>query len=337
MAAQETGTPRLSRLLLAALLLLSSFCSSHGDAEKLPSWVSFPTRPATVPQYYSPTDLFNCDGANFSHTWAVYRRDVAENAAAGFPMDRDLFRRASKIVTEQEPGLDAASLKLPHVLLKQMPVSRLEGFCLFGYTWAELVKCAEGAASLFIVYRHTLLPTYLETIERTLGWNEWPLDFMESSGWPNIWTAVMLHLEKARGRGDGSWSGEMQRWGEEAQMLPRPDALEVEDTLMDWLQAVAGRTGSSLESSWRPSLQMRTGYATPSRALAKLAARGGGVWMQVLGHHMGSSMEPFSMLREALKVGFKLEVEASFVGQRHPSPGLVCKEFGYCGQSPELE
>merc|ERR1719384_238852 len=48
-------------------------------------------------------------------------------------------------------------------------------------------------------------------------------------------------------------------------------------------------------------------------------------------------MEPFSMVREALRVGTGLRVVASFHGQRHPKPGLACLEFGYCDENKALE
>merc|ERR1712125_206549 len=43
------------------------------------------------------------------------------------------------------------------------------------------------------------------------------------------------------------------------------------------------------------------------------------------------------MLKEALKVGAGLRVDGYFSGQRHPKPGLVCKEFGYCDRNQGLE
>eukprot|EP00971_Amphidinium_carterae_P185952 3691402-Amphidinium_carterae.1 len=42
-------------------------------------------------------------------------------------------------------------------------------------------------------------------------------------------------------------------------------------------------------------------------------------------------MEPYTMMREALRrVAPDATVLAEFHGQRHPKPGIVCLEFGYC-------
>eukprot|EP00933_Yihiella_yeosuensis_P020279 TRINITY_DN16288_c0_g1_i1.p1 TRINITY_DN16288_c0_g1~~TRINITY_DN16288_c0_g1_i1.p1 ORF type:complete len:662 (-),score=103.90 TRINITY_DN16288_c0_g1_i1:82-2067(-) len=284
--------------LVAWLFFWLRPCRGERPPEPIPRLRYRPTAPAAWAKYYPVEDVLNCDGANFSSSWFEFRQAVADNAANNFPIDRDLMLRARQLVQEE-------------------------------------------AAAVFILYRHTFDPSFLETLERTLGWIEWPLDFSESSGWPTLWRIAMLHLEKARLRGDGSWSMELPQelWGQEFDILPRPSLREVEDELEFWLEAVAG--GASNLKAWSSvsSIRsLRTGDSA-TRSLTKLVARnrGKGVWIQVLGHHLGSSMEPFTMIKEALKVGAGLKVEASFTGQRHPSPGLVCKEFGYCDANPQLE
>merc|ERR1719183_3381988 len=57
----------------------------------------------------------------------------------------------------------------------------------------------------------------------------------------------------------------------------------------------------------------------------------------VAGHHLGSSMEPYTLLQRAISNGLGMEMEAQFHGQRHPAPNIVCIEFGYCNNYTGLE
>jgi len=214
-----------------------------------------------------------------------------------------------------------SSLKFPAILVRQMPVSRLGGFCLFGF-----------ATALFVLYRHDLNVERILTIEQSLGWVEWPLDFSESSDWPTLWRHISLHLEEYQRRGDTSWSEEVDFWGQDDELLPRPNVREVEAAILDWLRSV----GTAAPQQWPSEFQGQAEDASTSVALARRLGNRKDLRILVLGHHLGSSMEPFSMLQAALRVGASVHIHASFYGQRHPKPGLACKEFGYCDENPAL-
>jgi len=214
---------------------------------------------------------------------------------------------------------------MPEVLTRQIPVTRLQGFCLFGYITA-----------VFVLFRHDLNPEHLATIKYAMGWVEWPLDFTESSDWPTLWRTVPLHIEHFEALGDTSWSASLDRWGDDEWLLPRPRVPEVAGALLTWLDAV----GALLDHRrWLPGGSVGIGKDAALQVAIWMRSRGRGLNILVLGHHLGSSMEPFSMLQEALRVGVGggFQIEAHFCGQRHPKPGLVCTEFGYCDQSTELE
>jgi len=293
-----------------AVVLLSQTSPAAADV-----LLSRPTKPASA-RWYPPQDLLDCEGSNFSDVWRGFKVGVLDNAQKGFPPDHALYDRAFALVRQFSDEVIAASMKFPQVLVRQLPVSRLNGFCLFGF-----------ATALFIVFRHDLSTERLEAIEQTMGWIEWPLDFSESSAWPTLWRHVSLHLEEFRRRGDVSWSQSLEHWGDDDVLLPHPTVADVEATLHAWLRTVGiGRGQQWLEEDDEGpmALARRLGNRRELRVL-------------VLGHHLGSSMEPFSMLREALNVGAGLQISASFHGQRHPKPGLVCKEFGYCDENKALE
>ena len=77
-----------------------------------------------------------------------------------------------------------------------------------------------------------------------MGWGEWPLDFSESSDWPAFWRMVPVHMEKLLTRAELSrrpfgwpqgedWSFTVEeKWGREAEYLPKPTVEEVEAGLM---------------------------------------------------------------------------------------------------------
>jgi len=303
----------MQRLLPLFLQLAAVGAKSSGAASEV--LLSRPTKPPSA-RFYPPQEFLDCDGANFSSVWRGFRAEVAENQRKGFPPDRALYDRASTIVQEFSDGVLAASLKFPQVLVRQIPVTRLNGFCLFGF-----------ATALFLVFRHELSTDRLEAIGQTLGWVEWPLDFMESSAWPTLWRHVSLHLEEFQRRGDVSWSQELQHWGDDDALLPHPTVPEVEGALLAWLRAVGTGRGQ----------QWLEGEAPGPMDLARRLGNRKRLRVLVLGHHLGSSMEPFSMLQAALNVGVGLEISAAFYGQRHPKPGLACQEFGYCDENPLLE
>eukprot|EP00929_Paragymnodinium_shiwhaense_P097909 TRINITY_DN59483_c1_g4_i1.p1 TRINITY_DN59483_c1_g4~~TRINITY_DN59483_c1_g4_i1.p1 ORF type:complete len:407 (-),score=22.48 TRINITY_DN59483_c1_g4_i1:61-1212(-) len=290
--------------------------AAKDETHQVPSvMMSRPRRPAAA-KYYPAQQLLDCDGSNFTAVWRNFRIQVALNAEAGYPKDSSLYQQASKIYRDWQSQLAPGSMKMPQVLIRQIPVGRLSGFCLYGF-----------AAALFVMFRHDNNPEHLETTEQSMGWVEWPLDFAESSNWPTLWRIIPLHLENYRARGDISWSLSLERWGDDDWLMPRPSPAEVDQLLSEWL----GVRGKPLWQRW----------ASDDRAALRLASWAGSagrdVLVLVLGHHMGSSMEPFTMLQEALKVGASIRLNGYFSGQRHPKPGLVCKEFGYCDRNEDLE
>jgi len=299
----------------AAILLSLGLVEISADEVPL---VWHPRRPA-VGKYYPTQALLNCQGANFSNVWDIFFPHAIANAQAGFPEDPQLYERAAQIYHQEQSGLVAASFKYPQVLVRQMAVTRLEGFCLYGYM-----------TTLFILYRHTLNPEHIQDIESYMGWREWPLDFSESSRWPTLWRIVPLHLENWRRLGSTHMSKELSQWGDDEWLLPRPNLFEVEHALYTWLHATGAmihRWGDGFKASGRRVV----------RSLKEVLLKSNVLRVVVLGHHLGSSLEPFTMFREALRVGVQLDVHAFFAGQRHPKPGLVCKEFGYCDTNLDLD
>mmetsp|Transcript_91776 Transcript_91776/g.264686 ORF Transcript_91776/g.264686 Transcript_91776/m.264686 type:complete len:719 (+) Transcript_91776:58-2214(+) len=271
-------------------------------------------------RYYPPQELLDCEGSNFSSAWGEFRLAVQANEAQGFPEEPSLYRRAADIVMKWSEDVMPGSVMVPQVLVRQALAERLRGFCLWGY-----------ATAMYILYRHDRNPERLEAIEQMMGWVEWPLDFMESSTWPTLWRVVPLHLEEFRGRGDVSWSKSVQHWTDDWPLLPKPTVEDVGWELGSWLRNV----GTAVPiGSW---LSARRSSAAVGLRLARALGRSRRLRLLVLGHHLGSSMEPFSMLRAAVKVGVGLRIEARFFGQRHPKPGLVCKEFGFCDENPGME
>merc|ERR1712232_18479 len=135
-----------------------------------------------------------------------------------------LYQQALKIYRDWYQDANAGSLKLPEVLTRQISVSRLKGFCLYGF-----------AAAVFLLFRHDYNPEHIELIEQLLGWIEWPLDFAESSNWPTLWRIVPMHLENYRARGNTSWSESLQQWGDDEWLMPAPTVAGVEEALKAWL------------------------------------------------------------------------------------------------------
>lgn len=271
-------------------------------------------------KYYPPQDLLDCHGSNFSGFWGEFREAVRANEAEGFPEDIDLYRRSAQIIMEWSDSVMSGSTIVPQVLVRQASVAKLRGFCLWGY-----------ASAMYILFRHDYNSERLGAIEQMMGWVEWPLDFSESSSWPTLWRLVPLHLEELRDRGDTSWSAGMDHWTDDWPLLPRPRVDEVSFALRSWL----GALGTAVPT--RRWLLEQPSSAAVGLRLARRLGNGGPLHVLVLGHHLGSSMEPFSMLRAALEVGVAVDVQARFFGQRHPKPGLVCREFGYCDENPRLE
>lgn len=297
--------------------------ANHG--QKGPVLLARPRRPARG-QYYPVQDMLDCTGSNFSHSrvnWDDWYEQVMSYFEAGLPNDEDhmdVVLRAAQIIEDLQDDLMPTSMKYPQVLVRQISVSRLNGFCLYGY-----------AAALYIYFRHTLEPNQILGLEQSMGWVEWPLDFMESSRWPTLWRMVPLHLEEYRRRGNMQWTRSIKpsEWGDDAKLLERPDLREVQQGIQTYLDDVG-----AVKPIWQTDgMSERGTQSLLTRSLEKRRR----LSILVLGHHLGSSMEPFSMLREALRVDPELQVDASFFGQRHPKPGLVCLEFGYCEQNKGVE
>jgi len=171
----------------------------------------------------------------------------------------------------------------------------------------------------------------LRAIQESMGWVEWPLDFSESSRWPALWRIVPSHLEHAARRGDISWSYRLQTWGDDSRFFRHPDTEHVGSVLLNWLRTLGFASAVPL-----PSLSARPSSRCAWILRNNLLAGHRGLWLAVLGHHAGSSLEPFSMLTYALRVGTSVRAEARFYGQRHPKPGLLCEEFGYCDTNPDI-
>lgn len=307
------------------MALASFICALHLVASTGKLLVSRPRIPQRV-KYYPPLDLFNCDGANFSSSWRDFRLAVAENARAGFPQDRELLATARQIYLERQEEAMARSMMQVRVLLKQNEVADLRDFCLFGF-----------ATALFIIFRHDLDVNHLLSIQSLMGWAEWPLDFSEASGWPVLWRIVPLHLERAQQYGSTSWSADFRQWGREEDLLPNPSLTQVEAFLLQWLGNIGVPCPRQLDGLTAAG-RMDEKEALMAASALRSAASGRARRLQVLvaGHHMGSSMEPFTMLQQAITVGLRLEIEAQFHGQRHPSPNAICVTFGYCNEGSAL-
>lgn len=275
------------------------------------------SRPRII-RYNSPRDLLNCDG-NFSSLWSQFRASVVGNAEAGFPIDPVLYNEARRIALLHAEDALIGGIKFSYVVAKSYPVSVLHDFCLHGYV-----------AALFILFRHDYNVDHLFHIHELLGWRERPLDFSESSEWPTLWRMMPLHFEEAKKLGDASWSMALESWGDDStQVMPSFDFTAVKHALRKWFHDV-----QVLPQRW---LRRHSGEATKLRLLRSFRrhVRPLGVW--VLGHHLGSSMEPYTMLQRALHVGIGLNLQASFCGQRHPKSGLVCEEFGFCDEDKGLK
>ena len=219
-------------------------------------------RQAAGADYYPYRDLLNCDGANFSKSWRDWRQLVGKNAEQGFPYDEELLRAAYDIYDEYKQDALISSMTHVRVLVRQAEVTKLRNFCLLGY-----------ASALFLMFRHEFHAKYLADLANVMGWGEWPLDFSESSDWPTFWRMVPVHMEKLLTRTNWGFTVE-EKWGREEHFLPKPTVEEVERALCTWL-------GTSRPVWKAPELK------TKLRHLRLLVA----------GHHTGSSMEPYTMLR----------------------------------------
>ncbi|CAK8997656.1 Ankyrin repeat domain-containing protein 17 (Gene trap ankyrin repeat protein) (Serologically defined breast cancer antigen NY-BR-16) [Durusdinium trenchii] len=270
---------------------------------------SRPRKPAGS-TYYPYRQLLDCEGSNFSEEWRGFRLRVAANAEQGFPPDLELLTKAWEVHEKLQEDATARSLLMVKILVRQEEVSRLRDFCLLGF-----------ASALFIMYRHELTVQYLEDIRNVLGWPDWPLDFSESSGWPAYWRMVPAHMEQALLRGDLSFSHE-DHWGREEETLPKPTPEEVEAALLHWL-GVSGKVQLSKPKVFEAEQLARE---VKMKRLQLLVA----------GHHMGSSMEPYTMLRRALESSMELDLEVQFHGQRHPTATMLCSEFGFCHENEQL-
>lgn len=278
------------------------------DAEPRPprALLSRPRQPAGA-RYYPFRQLLDCEGSNFSTPWRSFREKVAANAREGFPVDAELLTWAKQIHSMWEDVAPLRSMTQVKVLTRQSSVEDLGDFCLFAY-----------ASSLFLIFRHELEPKHLQDLKDIMGWTEWPLDFSESSGWPAYWRMAPVHMEKMFQRGDLSFSLE-DPWGREEQHLPTPSVEEAEAALMQWMG-----TSRSL-SRPQPFSAQQLAHHVSQRLLRLLVA----------GHHMGSSIEPYTMLKTALE-NANLDLEVQFHGQRHPTVTMACTVFGFCHENKEL-
>eukprot|EP00929_Paragymnodinium_shiwhaense_P044108 TRINITY_DN2262_c0_g1_i1.p1 TRINITY_DN2262_c0_g1~~TRINITY_DN2262_c0_g1_i1.p1 ORF type:complete len:327 (+),score=66.21 TRINITY_DN2262_c0_g1_i1:185-1165(+) len=261
------------------------------------------SRPKTAAgvRYYPPRDILNCDGSNFSSSWRDFRQKVEENQLAGFPMDDGLLLLASQIVQGWRSFAAAGGITFAKVVLLQEEVEQLNDFCLHGM-----------ATALWILYRHTFDVDLLFEIKGLLGWEEWPLDFSESSDWPTLWRMLPLHMEEALKRGgDSLWSRSYSgTWGREDEFVEStlPTVAEVDATLRVWLvSAGAGpHPVDRLGDIYRPEAEEPLKRALRDRLQSSATRR---LRILVAGHHMGSSMEPYTMLREALRTGYDLQIQ----------------------------
>eukprot|EP00927_Polykrikos_kofoidii_P041959 TRINITY_DN3583_c0_g1_i3.p1 TRINITY_DN3583_c0_g1~~TRINITY_DN3583_c0_g1_i3.p1 ORF type:complete len:682 (-),score=84.77 TRINITY_DN3583_c0_g1_i3:266-2311(-) len=311
----------LQQVLSLAFLFLVDDLLVAGASVKTRSHKHVSVSRPRFAKHYPPQDLLDCTGANFSSVWQEFLPQVSQNVRAGFPKDDHLLFQAVQLLDESRDQFRAQIFTMQHVLRREAPVRKLGGFCYVGF-----------AVASFIIFRHTLHPTYLGLIEKSLHWSEWPLDFTESSAWPTLWRHASLHLEEYERRGDVSWSAELADWGDDERLLPRPVLSDVVMQLDAWLQIV-----DSIKFPWaqvqEPDFSGTAAALTLSRRLNHKRRVNVLVW----GHHVGSSMEPFTMLREALRIGLSVHVEATFCGQRHPSTEMMCKEFGYCEKHEGIE
>lgn len=294
---------------MVALWLLAGLTAlAGGKANRRPPVTSSPRRPAKA-KYYPPKDLLNCEGANFSSSWRDFRQAVAANVRAGYPRDLGLHKAAARIRAEWMESSLAGSIAHVGVLLRQRDATELGDFCLYGF-----------ATALWVLFRHAPAEDLLLIIKGLMGWEVWPLDFSESSDWPRLYKHVPMHLEQAQKRGDTSWSASFNRWGKESLLLSRPAPHEIKGLLGDWLDLLG-------VPDVFPPARLAGGLAPPDQ-----------VRILVAGHHLGSSMEPYTMLRRALAIASPgTGVDVQFHGQRHPAQGIVCLEFGYCNTYKGLE
>lgn len=301
---------RPSAFLLQALTVVTLGQRVPIEQEQSTSYWTFDESPVQ--------DVLNCEGKHFGDDWSDFRRRTAEAASKGFPKDKALGAAAARLLEVWDGRLDHGSSMHARVLMGMQPASKLEGFCLYGYCVAH-----------FILYRFDLQYQHLEIIAQAMGWDEWPLDFMESSEWPPLWRLVPLHLENGRrSKGLTSWSRQLSWWGDDARLFHRPTVSDFQLSLRSWIDAA--HDGGSYLTWWHPPGDLGGDCARQLRR--RLAEPHRGVWLAVIGHHVGSSMEPFYMARRALLVGGAARVEGRFYGQRHPKPQLICNEFGYCDE-----
>lgn len=277
--------------------------------------------PVPEPMPHKLVDVLNCEGPAFAPEWSLFRKRAQEMFQKGFPQDKHLGFMAAQIIKGWTRLLTHGSVIHARVLMRQEDVFALNGFCLYGYATAH-----------FVLYRQFYDLDHLDTIVQSMGWEEWPLDFSETSEWPVLWRLVPPHLENAKKRnGEVAWSKNLRDWSDDTRLIFRPDLATVQVDLGVWLAAL-GSVPHYHPQRWPPS------YRCKEVVRKELLENKLGVLrIAILGHHAGSSLEPFTMLRDAIRAAGDINVQARFFGQRHPKPGLLCDEFGYCDKNPDLD
>lgn len=274
-------------------------------------------------------EILDCQGPRFADVWHDLFDASAKHEATGLgprSAPRRLLDTAAKALQSWRPQAAARASRHVASMLKGGGVSdiALAGFCLHGFVTAMFWRCFDmDVASPSSAVAQCLIGLTSGPIDSDL-WG--PLEFSESARWPLKTLDVRLLHEH--------WTDCASQRVDmcsdvSAQELRRRLSLHVwggEEPARPILGAAYAQQRVQLQlatDSVPPTLRWRDDTQSPLQ-------------LSVIGSHLGSNMEPLSLLMASLKAS-EVQSDVIVYGTIYPWPEMMCQLFGHCERNQYIE
>eukprot|EP00928_Gymnodinium_smaydae_P019880 TRINITY_DN17653_c0_g1_i1.p1 TRINITY_DN17653_c0_g1~~TRINITY_DN17653_c0_g1_i1.p1 ORF type:complete len:665 (-),score=100.47 TRINITY_DN17653_c0_g1_i1:50-2044(-) len=282
--------------------------------------------------------LLDCDSPDFDGVWAdLHAATLAAEGQLWGPRravrSGGLRALAARALEQWRPlAVARARRQLPLALRGQAALTALAGFCAHGFLTARFLQCFDVDAQAGSLDVAACLRGLVSGPVDTQEWG--PLEFSESSRWPIKLLDVRLLEEH--------WT--------KCGTLSAEACLDV--TALELRRGLDLPVPRSSSGPLSPPLRVRSEYVVPmahaamerqlvpleaAEAEASLAVVGGrSLRFAVIGSHMGSNMEPLSLVLAWARMASVAATPVVY-GTVYPWPEMICELFGYCERNEHID
>lgn len=272
------------------------------------------------------------------------RRFLASDAGL-LAVPNALFSLARRVTQRWTPlAMHRARQQLSLPLRGQMPLKHAPpGFCIYGVMTALFWQCfditPETPATTVVRCLQRLTKGPLLCMDSRQNWG--PLEFSQSSQWPlqlldvrlvlDHWQACSVESLQAAHCHDAGPKELRAHLGLSRSLLSQEEKRLLSITRVSEMvaQQIAAPLPPPLKRFFPPSI------ASLHVSGSKSELTSSPLRLVVIGSHLGSNMEPLSMVQACFEQA-SLALEASVIGTAYPFPELACEMFGQCTNSKPI-